>query len=78
VHSRRTLPMNRSALQLALNVRGGILTASTLSAANTLSKAAVNFVSRSRMRNRNDAVRSPRSRPGFVPAGWSTHRLGSR
>jgi len=61
VHSALTLRTKRSANAFALGVRGGVLTTSTPSAVNTPSKDPVNLASRSRIRNRNDAVRSPRS-----------------
>jgi hypothetical protein len=47
----------RSAKAFARVACGGILITSTSSAANTASKTAVNFVSRSRRRNRSPATR---------------------
>jgi hypothetical protein len=57
VHSRRTVPTQRSANELALGAWGGVLITSIPSA----SKAAVNFVSRSRSRNRKLVTRWSRS-----------------
>ena len=50
---------------------GGVLTRSMPSALSTASKDAVYFESRSRIRNRNAAVRSPRSRR--FRACWVVH-----
>ena len=56
----------------ALGVRGGILTGFTPSLAKMASKAPVNLASRSRIRNRKEPVRSPRSM-SRLRACWAVH-----
>jgi hypothetical protein len=78
--SRRTVPTHRSANEFARGARGGVLITSMPAPANTASKTAVNFVSRSRSRNRNQPraaqLTAARVSPG-TPAGedQSGHRL---
>ena len=76
VHSARMMRTNRSARAFIRGVCGAVSTPSMLMAANTVSKAAVNFASRSRIRYLN---RCPCSRSGAksrascvaqMPMGW--------
>ena len=53
VHSRRTVPTQRSANEFARGACGGDLITSMAAPVNTASKTAVNFASRSRSRNRS-------------------------
>ena len=55
------LPMKRSVIALARGARTGVWMMRTSMAVNTASKAAVNFASRSRMRNRKRRPASSRS-----------------
>src|SRR3954470_7405695 len=71
VHSRRTVLTQRSAKAFARGACGGVLITSMPAAANTVSKAVVNFASRSRRRNRTESVRSSRS-IGRFRACWAT------
>src|SRR5439155_13764673 len=71
-HSARTVRTHRSAYAFAFGARGGVTTASIPAAANTASNAAVNLLSRSRIRNRNPSTRSSRSITRFR-AAWATH-----
>jgi hypothetical protein len=61
VHSLRTVRTNRSASQFARGVRGGVLMIVMFSLRNTVSKLVVRVASWSRMRKRNELIRSPRS-----------------
>src|ERR671917_2628425 len=61
VSSARTVRMNRSAKQFARGQRGGILTMWIPTSVRTASNEAVNWLARSRTRNRNWVTRSPRS-----------------
>ena len=55
------LPTKRSAIALARGARTGVLMILTLTVVKTVSKAAVNLASRSRMRNRKRRPASSRS-----------------
>ena len=72
VHSALTLRTKRSANAFARGVRAGVLITWMPSAAKTASNDPPNFESRSRMRNRNAAVRSPRSMTR-LRACWVVH-----
>jgi hypothetical protein len=72
MHSRRTLPTQRSARAFARGERTGVLITLAPSEVNTLSNAMVNLVSRSRMRNLRCSARPPRSMSRFR-ACWATH-----
>src|SRR3954447_15969992 len=72
VHSRRTVPTHRSANAFARGACGGVLITSMPAAVNTVSKPAVNLVSRSRSRNRSESARWSRSISRFR-ACWATH-----
>src|SRR4051794_14500578 len=61
VHSRRAVSTQRSAKALARGACGGVLMTSMSAAVNTVSKTAVNLVSRSRSRNRSESARWSRS-----------------
>jgi hypothetical protein len=70
--SRRTVPTHRSAIPFARGARTGVRRMRMTSLVNTASKALVNLVSRSRIKNLNVARRSPR----FITrlrACWATH-----
>jgi hypothetical protein len=60
-HSRRSVPIQRSAIAFARGACGGVWMMLIPAARKTASKASVNFVSRSRMRKRNCSARSVRS-----------------
>ena len=60
-HSRRSVPTNRSAYAFARGDRTGVLITRVPFPAKTSSNAAVNLLSRSRIRNLNRPARSPRS-----------------
>ena len=60
-HSRRSVPMNRSAIAFARGARTGVRMIRMSAPVKTASKAAVNLLSRSRIRNRNRSPRSLRS-----------------
>ena len=77
-HSRRSVPMKRSAIAFARGARTGVRRMRMSAPANTASKAAVNLLSRSRIRNRNCSARSPRSMSRLracwvtqAPVGWA-------
>jgi putative transposase len=53
IHSRRTLPTNRSAIAFARGARTGILSTSAPTDSTTASKDGTNLASRSRIRNRD-------------------------
>src|SRR6266536_3718157 len=74
VHSRRTVPIQRSANEFARRACGGVLITSMPSALNTASKGAANLLSRSRSRNRSPAVCRSRSISTFR-ACWATQAL---
>jgi hypothetical protein len=60
-HSRRSVPANRSADEFARGDRTGVLITRVPSSAKTPSDAAVNLLSRSRIKNLNHPARSSRS-----------------
>jgi hypothetical protein len=60
VHSRRTVRTQRSATALGCGAFGGVGTTWMPAAANTVSNAALNLLSRSRSRNRKRSTRSSR------------------
>jgi hypothetical protein len=70
-HSSRTVRTQRSAIAFARGDLTGVLITSIPSEANTSSKLAVNFASRSRIKNRNDRACSARS-PARLRATWVT------
>jgi hypothetical protein len=70
-HSLRRVPTARSQIAFARGARTGLRVTSMPSDRNTSSKALVNLVSRSRMRNRKPENRSASSR-----ARWVTPRAG--
>ena len=77
-HSRRSVPMKRSAIAFARGARTGVRMMRMSAPANTASKAAVNLLSRSRIKNRNWSARSPRSMSRLracwvtqAPVGWA-------
>jgi hypothetical protein len=57
VHSRRTLPIQRSAMTLARGARTGVVMTWMPTEANTASNAAVQVSSRSRIRNLSSSAR---------------------
>ena len=71
-HSSRTVRTQRSAIAFARGDLTGVLITSISSEANTSSKLAVNFASRSRIKNRNDRACSARS-PARLRATWVTN-----
>ena len=73
-HSRRMVPTKRSAMPFARGARTGVLTILTSSAAKTASKEAVNFMSRSRIRNLAAAAYSPSSIE-MLRAVWVTQSV---
>ena len=72
MHSRRTLPTQRSAMAFARGERAGVLITVAPSEVNTVSNAMVNLVSRSLMRNLRCPARSPRFMSRFR-ACWAAH-----
>ena len=60
-HSRRSVPIQRSAIELARGAWTGVRMMRMSAPVNTASKAAVNLLSRSRIKNRNCSAWSPRS-----------------
>ena len=78
--------MKRSAIAFARGARTGVLMIRMSMAANTASKAAVNLLSRSRIRNRNRRSASSRSMSRLracwvtqAPVGWAvTPRMCTR
>jgi hypothetical protein len=60
MHSRRTVPTQRSAIAFARGARAGVLMILMLVEVNTSLMAAVNLVSRSRMRSRNRSAHQQR------------------
>ena len=71
-HSRRRVPMNRSAIAFAGGARIGVRTKRMSAPVKTASNAAVNLLSRSRIRNRNRSARWPRS-INRLRACWLIH-----
>jgi hypothetical protein len=69
--SRRTVPTHRSAEAFARGARTGVRSTSIASPAKTASNAAVNFISRSRIKNRTQPRSSPDSMSRFR-ACWAT------
>jgi hypothetical protein len=61
VHSRRTVPIQHSAMELARGASTGVWMIVICSEVNIVSKPATYLVSRSRIRNRSWSTRSPRS-----------------
>src|SRR3954452_7398743 len=77
-HSRRSVPMKRSAIAFARDAGTGVRMIRMSAPANAASNAAVNLVSRSRIKNRNCSARSPRSMSRLrvcwvtqAPVGWA-------
>jgi len=70
-HSRRRVPMKRSAIAFARGARTGVLMMRMSAPVNTASNAVVNLRSRSRIKNRNRSARSPRSMRTLRPC-WVT------
>jgi hypothetical protein len=60
-HSRRSVPMKRSAIAFARGARTGVWMIRMSEAAKTASNAVVNLLSRSRIKNRSRSARSSRS-----------------
>src|SRR4051794_21488808 len=60
--SRRSVPIQRSAMAFALGARAGVRRMRMSEPANTASKAAVNLLSRSRIKNRNWPCKEPQRR----------------
>lgn len=76
MHSRRTLPTQRSAIAFARGERTGVLITRAPGETNTPSNAAVDFGSRSLMRNLTCPARSPRSMTGdHLRKGWVRSHL---
>ena len=61
MHSRRTVPIHRSAIACARGALTSVVMIRNPTEVRTASKAAVNVVSRSRIKNFTDPARSPRS-----------------
>ena len=70
-HSRRAVPIHRSAKAFAGGAWGGVLRTRVPAAANTASKVRMNFVSRSRTRNFIGCPASSRTMTR-LPACWVT------
>src|SRR5437762_13621258 len=71
-HSRRSVPTYRSAKEFARGDRTGVLMIRVPLLANISSNAAVNLLSRSRIRNLKWPTRSPRSM-SRLRACWAVH-----
>jgi len=67
--SRRTVPIQRSAIAFARGARTGVRRMRMPSLAKTASKQSVNLLSRSRIKNVKLATRSPRSIRSCALAG---------
>ena len=72
------VPTNRSAIALARGARTGDWMIWMLLHVKTVSKAALNLASRSRIKNRNRRPASSRSWAGCGPVEWATRPSGAR